>query len=153
MELANRLLRVFVGHHLDEREATRATGRLIAHNTNVVHCSRAAEELRQLLVRGLIGKVTHVQSAAHRCEILSRAALSCGTTSARERRGHRWSARNCGPSGTHTGSETRNKRACDGRVYSRNVGKELDPCNKKVVPPANKCSPGDERSRVRARTR
>ena len=47
MELLDRLLSVVVGRHFDKGKTARATGCLIAHDTNIVDGSRAAEELRQ----------------------------------------------------------------------------------------------------------
>jgi hypothetical protein len=73
MEFVDCFLRVFVRCHLDKRKASRAARRLIAHDTYVIDCSCAAEELGEIFVRALIRKVANVQSAAHRCETLSRA--------------------------------------------------------------------------------
>jgi hypothetical protein len=85
MEFVDRLLRVFVGRHFDKRKPARPAGGLVAHHAHVVDSSGAAEEFCQFFVRALIREVANVQSAAHRCETLSRASDRNGELSARER--------------------------------------------------------------------
>ena len=47
VEFVDGLLRAFVGGHLDEREAARPAGRLIAHHVHVGHVTGAAEQFVQ----------------------------------------------------------------------------------------------------------
>ena len=65
VELGDGLLRVVVVSHLDERESARAAGGHVAHHPDVVHLAGPAEQLRQLVLRGRIGKVADVESPAH----------------------------------------------------------------------------------------
>jgi hypothetical protein len=76
VEFVDRFLRVVVTCHFNERESARATGRLIAHHANIVDRSCSAEQLCEFFIRAFIREVAYVQSAAHRCETLSRASLS-----------------------------------------------------------------------------
>jgi hypothetical protein len=76
MQFVDRLLCVVIGGHFHERKPARAASCLIAHDTDVVDGSRTAEQLREFFVGALIREVAHVQSAAHRCETLSRASLT-----------------------------------------------------------------------------
>jgi hypothetical protein len=80
MKLADRFLRVIVVRHLDERKPACASGGLIAHHADVIDGSSTTEKLRQFFIGGLIREVAYVQSAAHRCETLSRASISKAVT-------------------------------------------------------------------------
>jgi hypothetical protein len=73
VQFVDRFLSVLVCCHFHECEPTCAPSRLIAHDANVVYGASAAEQLGEFFVRALIGEVANVQSAAHRCETLSRA--------------------------------------------------------------------------------
>lgn len=75
MKLADCFLCVVVRGHLDKRKASCSTRGLVAHDAHIVDCSGPAEELGEFFVRGFVGEVAHVQSAAHRCETLSRASF------------------------------------------------------------------------------
>jgi hypothetical protein len=95
MQFVDRLLSVLIAHHFDECESARTPSGLVAHDANVIHCTGAAEQLRELFVRAFIREVANVQSAAHRCETLSRASADRnGDLSARERLNTGQSARN-----------------------------------------------------------
>src|SRR5262249_28640997 len=65
VELGDRLLRVVVVRHLDERKPPRATGRHVPHHPDVVHLARPAEQLGELILRGGIREVADVESPAH----------------------------------------------------------------------------------------
>ena len=65
VELADGFLRFLVRAHLDEREAARAAGGHVPHHANVVHLAGPAEQFRELIFRGRIGKVPDVESPAH----------------------------------------------------------------------------------------
>jgi hypothetical protein len=54
VQLVDGALRIVVGRHFDKRKSARAAGGLIAHHADVVDCSRAAEQLRELFVRALV---------------------------------------------------------------------------------------------------
>jgi hypothetical protein len=111
MEVVDRFLRVFVRGHFDERKATRAPRGLVTHHAHVVDSSGPAEEFSEFFVRALIREVAHVQSAAHRCETLSRASLT-GTVTCR-RASDRTPGEPLATNGLRglNGSETRNLRA------------------------------------------
>src|SRR5206468_9004075 len=65
MELADRLRRVLVIHHLDECEAAGPAGGHVPHHPDVVHLPGLAEQLRELLFRRRVGEVPDVESPAH----------------------------------------------------------------------------------------
>jgi hypothetical protein len=52
MKLGDRLGRIVVIRHLDEREAAGATRRHVPHHPDVVHLAGPAEQLGELLLRG-----------------------------------------------------------------------------------------------------
>src|SRR5262245_691002 len=56
IQFARRLLRFFVGGHLDEREPARPTRRGVAHHSNRFDGPGAAEELLQLRFPGRVRK-------------------------------------------------------------------------------------------------
>src|SRR5262245_42512069 len=65
VELADRLLRIVVARHLDERKPARAPGRHVPHHPDVVYLARPAEQLGELVFRGGIREVADVESPAH----------------------------------------------------------------------------------------
>src|SRR5262249_48940389 len=66
VELADRVGRGLAGGHLDEREAARAAGLAIGHHLDVDHLAAGGEGGAQVLLRGVIGEVAHIQSVLHR---------------------------------------------------------------------------------------
>jgi hypothetical protein len=65
VQLADCFLRVGVAGHLDEREAARAPGRLIAHHSNGVDGADALEQRLQIRFACLEGQIADVKFAAH----------------------------------------------------------------------------------------
>jgi hypothetical protein len=111
MQFVDRFLCVFVRCHLDEREATCPARGLITHYADVVDGSSAAEELGQFFIRALIREVAHVQSAAHRCETLSRARSTTTVKVGARATVHRVMRSQLTAFGDSHGSETRTLRA------------------------------------------
>src|SRR5690606_1984753 len=62
--------------HLDEGKTAGAPRGLVTHHANVVDGTGPAEQLVQILVSGLVRKVTNIQSAAHGALCLNRARVS-----------------------------------------------------------------------------
>ena len=60
VELGRRLLRFFVGRHLDEREAARPTRGRVAHDAHRFDVPRSAEQLLQLRFARRVGKIPDV---------------------------------------------------------------------------------------------
>src|SRR5262249_49760856 len=70
IEHLHRLHRFFFRRHLNEAEAARAPGELIGDDPHGLHGSRLREELTQVLLRGLEGKVADEQLCRHRANLL-----------------------------------------------------------------------------------
>src|SRR4051812_16567564 len=65
VQLLDRVLRVLVGRHFDEREAAGAAGRLIAHHVDAVDRADRAKQRAEILVVGVVGKVADVELSCH----------------------------------------------------------------------------------------
>jgi hypothetical protein len=65
VQLINGLLRIVIVRHFNEREATRAPGSHVTHDTDRVDGSNSTEQLFQLSFSGLVRKITHKQPATH----------------------------------------------------------------------------------------
>src|SRR5215475_9554105 len=70
IEHLDRLHRFLFCGHFDEAEAARAPGELVGDDPHGLHGSRLREELPQVLLRGLEGKVADEQLCRHRANLL-----------------------------------------------------------------------------------
>jgi hypothetical protein len=111
VQFVNRFLCVFVRCHLHECEAACPARGLITHHAYVIDGSGAAEEFGQFFIRALIREVAHVQSAAHRCETLSRARSTTTVKVGARATVHRVMRSQLTAFGDSYGSETRTLRA------------------------------------------
>src|SRR5688572_6741419 len=66
VQLLDRLLRLFVGAHLNEAEAARSTGSHVAHDLDAFDRAAAREELFEILLPRAVRKVSHVKFSTHR---------------------------------------------------------------------------------------
>ena len=65
VKFGNRPLSVFVRTHLHEGKTPGSTGCHIAHDSNALHRTGAAEQSVQLLIGGAVGKVANVEPTTH----------------------------------------------------------------------------------------
>src|SRR6185295_10642087 len=65
VQLARRLLRFFVGRHLDKGESARPACRSVTHDADRLDRSRPAEQLLQLRLSGRVRKVPDVKPSTH----------------------------------------------------------------------------------------
>ena len=65
VQRGDRLLRVLVGRHLDEREAARAAGGHVAHHVDAFHRAGAGKQLLEVLFDGLVRQVADVELSSH----------------------------------------------------------------------------------------
>src|SRR6266545_1672875 len=65
VEHRDRLLRILVGRHFDEREAARAARGHITHHVDAVDRARGREERAEVLVVGVVREVADVEFSCH----------------------------------------------------------------------------------------
>src|SRR5687767_15459906 len=65
VELRNRLLRIIVAGHLDERESAGAAGDAVAHHGDRFHLARLAEQRLEILLHSFVRQIAHEEFAAH----------------------------------------------------------------------------------------
>lgn len=65
VKFANRPLSLLVRRHLHEGKTPGSTGCHIAHDSNALHRTGAAEQSVQLLIGGAVGKVANVEPTTH----------------------------------------------------------------------------------------
>src|SRR5262249_45826447 len=65
IELRGRLLRFFVGRHLDEREAPRASGRSVAHHTYRLDIPSPAEQFLEFRLARAVRQIPDVKPSTH----------------------------------------------------------------------------------------
>src|SRR3954468_10127387 len=65
VQLLDRVLRVFVGRHFDERETAGPAGRLVAHHVDAVDGADRAKQRAEILVVSVVGKVADVELSCH----------------------------------------------------------------------------------------
>src|SRR5262245_51302326 len=72
VERRDRVLRLVVGAHFDERKSARAAGGLIAHDGHRVHGPGLAEQVLQLGLTDFVRQVSNIQLPTHGHELLCR---------------------------------------------------------------------------------
>src|SRR5436190_23375623 len=93
IQLCDRLLRLVVGAHLNERKPARAPGGHVAHHFHRFHGAGAGEQVLELRFARFIREISDIQLSTHNLTPLPRNATSTPTrrTVSTASKGHPWS--------------------------------------------------------------